>query len=145
MADKCYPRTNVTSWNPIGGQQWDKHPKPGHCKVQVQEPGQELERVGRPAPSVRSGAKGYVCAPGSSFRHGGCPVWIFVADVHEDGHFQGRLGTGLQKDHVQGIDRTAPFSWYRFLSLLLGIILAVLGPWVVYFRQYLSIFFCQSS
>lgn len=48
---------DVTRWDPMRRQQGDKHAEPCDGKVNVEQPGQKLERVGRPSPAVGSGAE----------------------------------------------------------------------------------------
>lgn len=73
---------DVTRWDPMGRQQGDEHTKPCDGEVNIQQPGQELERVGRPTPAVGSGAKrhsGPLQAVVSNWR---CAVRVLGAYFH---------------------------------------------------------------
>lgn len=64
------------------GQQRDKHAEAHHSKVGIEEPGQQLEGVGGPAPAIGAGAQGEIWPVGTFLAHWGRTVGIPATKVH---------------------------------------------------------------
>lgn len=66
----------------MGGQQRNEHAKASDGKVEVEQPGQQLERVGGPAPPVGPGAERRLGPVGPVLTHRRRAVWVPAAHVH---------------------------------------------------------------
>lgn len=56
VASKDGPHASIASRHPVVRQEGNKDPKANHREEEVEQPGHNLERVGRPAPSIPSRA-----------------------------------------------------------------------------------------
>lgn len=63
-------------------QQGNKHSQAGNGKVNVEQPGQQLEGVRRPAPAVGARAERHVHTVRAVLAHWCCSIWIPTAHVH---------------------------------------------------------------
>lgn len=73
---------NIPSRNPMHRQERHKDAKANHGKEQVQQPGDKLEWVRRPAPAVSAGMLGLSVKSCFIVLLRCCLVWWLITDVH---------------------------------------------------------------
>lgn len=78
---------DVACGDPVSGQQGDKHTEAGDGKVDVEQPGQQLEGVRRPAPAVGPRAERHVSSVCTVLTDRRRAVRVPTANIHPANRF----------------------------------------------------------
>lgn len=75
---------DVAGGDPVCRQQGDEYAESGDGEIDVEQPGQQLEGVRRPAPAVGPRAERHICSPWAVLADRRRPVWVPTAHVHPE-------------------------------------------------------------